>query len=257
MAEDIGQTKAGARAHQANAGSIAPIIVKKEKTRGRKKSSIEEQLERGKVASQIAPWHDDTTISAELAAIYLGMSLKQLADLRSKPKPSDEPRGVEGPLMVKIVDKGSVGQNQPVNYKLGDLRQYQAKNKSTTSFGAALNAGLLGWTTMQVPFFAKLEKREDRGRKVLHGNAWDASDPRREERFKELVEDKTRIVWLTPMEAAASRWDDLSKHKAFAKIGLALMKGEAMAVKAAIEGTEISTGVAESKTKAVPSRRRP
>lgn len=225
---------------ETGAGASRPLKAKKPKTGGRKKKSIEEQLAQARLASDIAALHDDTTISAELAAIYLGISLKQLGSLRSKPKAVDETRGVKGPEMIKIVDKGSVGMNQPVNYKLGTLRDYQKKNTVSTSFESALNAGLLGWATIQMPFFAEKEKREDRGRLLLLGNAWNLSDPNREERFKEAVEDKARIVWLTAMEAATSRWDDLARHKALAKIGLAMMKEEARAVKAALEGTEVA-----------------
>ena len=254
MAEYDGITKVAAHAPSAKPSSNASLLVKKAKTGGRKKASIEEQMAKGRIASEIASWNDDTTLSAELSAIYLGISLKQLGELRVKAKVSDGTRGVEGPKMIKIIDKGSVGQNQPVNYKLGALRIYQAKNTSTNSFDSALNAGLLGWATIQMPFFAQVEVREDRGRKVLLGNAWQLSSPGRERRFQELAEDKIRIVWLTPLEASASRWDDVSKHKAFAKIGLAMMKSEARAVNSAIEGTEISMAAAEGKPKKIAAK---
>jgi len=117
---------------------------KRLKTGGRKALSLDEQMARARVAAEIAAWPDDTTLSVNLAALYLGMSTKQLESLRKRTCKSDGSRGVDGPPMIKIFDKGAIGQNQPVNYKLGDLRQFQKDNMSTTSFDSAVNAGLAG-----------------------------------------------------------------------------------------------------------------
>ena len=93
---------------------------------------------------------------------------------------------------------------------------------------------------MRIPFFAELEKRSDRGRQILLGAAWDLVADNREERFKALVEKKIRLVMMTSAEAASSRWNDLAAHKKWLKPWLALLKVESRAVKAAMEGTEIS-----------------
>lgn len=234
MAIAKSNTKSGSVAAPANAPA------KKAKTGGRVIKSIEEKIADAIRRSTIAALHDDTTLDSELAALYLGMSEAKLGELRS---PLNKAKGSEaagGPPMIKVFDKGAVGQNQPVQYKLGVLREFQLKNTVSDSFAAAVGAGLAGWVTMRIPFFAELEKRSDRGRQILLGAAWDLVADNREERFKELVEKKIRLVMMSSAEAASSRWNDLTAHKKWSKPWLALLKDEARAVKAAMEGTEIS-----------------
>jgi len=133
-------------------------------------------MARARIASEIAGWHGDTTLSEEQAAIFLGVSVSTLEDWRSKPNDPDDPRGFEGPEMIKIIRKGAVGQNQRVHYKLGALRAFQARNTSTSSFDSALKAGLLGWTGTQMPFFATFESRNWQTCVVIRGNAWNMAD---------------------------------------------------------------------------------
>ena len=102
--------------------------AKRPKTGGRRKLSLEEEMVRARIASEIAGFHDDTTLNEEQAAIFLGVSVSTLEYWRSKPNDPDDPRGFEGPQMIKIIGKGAVGQNQRVHYKLGALRAFQAKN---------------------------------------------------------------------------------------------------------------------------------
>jgi hypothetical protein len=53
--------------------------------------------------------------------LYLGLSENELYELRHPPPAA---QGVEGPIFVKHIKRGAVGQNQPVLYFLGELRQY-------------------------------------------------------------------------------------------------------------------------------------
>lgn len=62
-----------------------------------------------------------------------------------------------GPPIIKIFDNGAKGRNQPVQCKLGDLREVQEKIKSRDNFAAAANAGLAGWCANRHPFFAEIE----------------------------------------------------------------------------------------------------
>ena len=209
--------------------------AKRPKTGGRRKSSLEEEMVRARIASEIAGFHDDTTLNEEQAAIFLGVSVSTLEYWRSKPNDPDDPRGFEGPQMIKIIGKGAVGQNQRVHYKLGALRAFQAKNTSTSSFDSALKAGLLGWTNMQMPFFAKFELRNRETRAVIFGNAWNMADSRRESLFFEWVQKKVELVSCTSREAVLCYWDDVGSHQAYAKIGASLWRDEVRAVKASIE----------------------
>ena len=70
------------------------------------RSSLEEEMVRARIASEIAGFHDDTTLNEEQAAIFLGVSVSTLEYWRSKPNDPDDPRGFEGPQMIKIIGTG-------------------------------------------------------------------------------------------------------------------------------------------------------
>ncbi len=233
----------------------AALPVKKQKTGGRVKKPLDQMMAEARIRNEIAGMNDDTTLPEELAAIYLCVSMTEMSELR---KPSKRPKAVAGGKdtaqtkqpprlkMIKSIREGAVGQNQKVMFKLVDLRDYQKSITVESSFEAAVKSGMYGFMTIHAPFFAQQEKRSDRGRTVLVGKAWDKTEPEWAARFKELYDGKLRAVWLTPAEAATSRWSSTSAHKAFAKPWLALLKDQAQAVKAALEATEISAVVKES-----------
>lgn len=229
--------------------------AKKQKTGGRVKKSLDQLMSEARIRNEIAGMNDDTTLPEELAAIYLGISVSELAEMRKPPKkvPKSSAASKAPPLprlkMLKPIREGAVGQNQKVLYKMGHLRAYQDSITVDSSFEAAVVSGLYGFMTIQAPFFAKLETRSDRGRVSLLGIAWDKADTRWGERFKALFDGKLRAVWMTPAEAASSRWANLADHKKFAKPMLAALKIEASAVRAALEATEIAMGAAEEPPK--------
>lgn len=245
--EGRGRKQPGAKSAEGPPTMPQGAKAKKPKTGGRKKSSLEEEMARARIASEIAGWPDDTTLNEDLSAIYLGVSVSLLEFGRAKPRDPDNPRGFEGPEMIKIIGKGAVGQNQRVHYKLGALRAYQAKNTSKSSFDSALKAGLLGWTTIQMPFFAKFELRNRQTCAVICGNAWNMTDPRRESLFFELVQEKIQLVSLTSRDAVLSYWDDVGSHQAYAKIGASLWRDEVKAVKAAIESADTLTSLPQTR----------
>ena len=245
--EGRGRKQPGAKSAEGPPTMPQGAKAKKPKTGGRKKSSLEEEMARARIASEIAGWPDDTTLNEDLSAIYLGVSVSLLELGRAKPKNPDNPRGFEGPEMIKIIGQGAVGQNQRVHYKLGALRAYQAKNTSKSSFDSALKAGLLGWTMIQMPFFAKFELRNRQTCAVIRGNAWNMADPRREGLFFELVQEKIQLVSLTSRDAVLSYWDDVGSHQAYAKIGASLWREEVKAVKAAIESADTLTSLPQTR----------
>ena len=91
------------------------------KSGGRRRRTEGELIERAQKRSDIASLHDETLLEAPLAALYLGLSENELYELRHPPPAA---QGVEGPIFVKHIKRGAVGQNQPVLYFLGELRQY-------------------------------------------------------------------------------------------------------------------------------------
>jgi hypothetical protein len=221
----------------------------------------------------LAALPDDTTFPAELAAFYLIMSMSQLREHRADKLPSEEDKQAarvekaaeaaakaagrtrkkadkpeeetpKGLRMIKIAEKGAIGSNQTVNFKLGDLRKFQNKHSGYSTFEAMVSsAGLLGFVSERLSFFAKLETRSPRSRPMLIAKGWDQADPKWEKRILDLYAGKSRPVWLTAAEAATSFWTKPSKHKKFVKPSLAEFKNQALAVKSAIEGSIISEGL--------------
>jgi hypothetical protein len=177
---------------------------------------------------------DTATLPAELAALYLCMSPAQLADLRKSKRP--EGRSGSPPSVIRPVE-GATGPKDALLYQLGTLRDYAKAHAAPSAFDTALNAGLAGWLSAKLPFFAELEPRVKRGKRVLIGGAWDRSDPLREQRFVELAKGRIRFASLTCAEAAGSLWADVASHTAFAEKGLALLRGETHAVEAALAAT--------------------
>lgn len=236
-----------------------PVPAKKQKTGGRVKKPLDQLMSEARIRNEIAGMHDDTTLPEELSAIYLCISVAELAEFRKVPKKANRAAaGSKGASavatpprlkMLKPIREGAVGQNQKVLYKLGHLRAYQESITVESSFDAAVVGGIYGFMTIQAPFFAKPATRSDRGRATLVGKAWDKADPHWGERFKALFDGKLRAVWMTPAEAASSRWAKLADHRKFAKPWLAVLKGEASAVRAALEATGIATVAAEAPLK--------
>lgn len=218
---------------------------KRPKTGGRpaKKSTLE-LIEEAKLRSELARLDDDTTLPAELAALYLCMSMSQLAIFHKEL--GCEGGRKDGPSIIKHIEKGAIGQNQPVYYKLGALRAWEKKNTASTSFEAMKNAGMLGWVTTQAPFFAKLPPAGRKSSLTILSCAWDADSPLREERFKALVEGSVGVEWMTMAQAASSRWSSLSEHKTFTQPWLRILRNESEHAAAALDATEIGMGVGES-----------
>lgn len=178
---------------------------------------------------------DSATVSAELAALYLCMPPAQLADLRKSKRPDG--RAGNSASVIRPVEGGAAGAHQPVRYQLGALRDFAKANAAPSAFDTASNAGMQGWASAKLPFFAELEPRVKRGRRVIIGGAWDRADPLREKRFMDLAQGRIRFTSLTCFEAATSLWADTASHAALADKGLALLRSETQAIEAALSDT--------------------
>ena len=179
---------------------------------------------------------DDALFPAEIAALYLRMPPSDFADLQ-KPKRTDGRTGAGGPGLAKF-DKTSKAPSHPATFKRSTLREMGKFPISSAADEALAKAGLVGWATTKLPFFAELEPRVKRGRRVLIGNAWDLSSPHRESRFADLLTGRIRFTWVTSSEAAASLWSDEGSHRAFAARGLALLEAESRAIEASVVATQ-------------------
>lgn len=195
-------------------------------------SVLEEKMAKARMRAEIASWNDDTTLEADLACVYLGMSPTKLEELRATDG--------QGPKILKYPDKNAKGRNQPVLYKLGELRDYQRRCSSSGSFDAAKKAyGMTGFMTTLNPFFAKPEPK---GRFFVLGDAWDEDDDEGAELLKRAAGGELSVVWLSPADAAVATWQNPAKHKELAEAWLRTLSEESGAVRAALERTELFAG---------------
>ncbi len=148
-----------------------------------------------------------------------------------------EGRPGNAPSVIKPVEGGAAGPKDPVLYQLGTLREFAKAHAAPSAFATASNTGMLGWVSAKLPFFAELEPRIKRGKRVLIGGAWDRADPLREKRFVDLAKGRIRFTSLTCSEAAASLWADVASHSALAEKGLALLRSETQAIEASLAAT--------------------
>lgn len=259
-----------------SSGEAAPA-AKRVKTGGRPApKSLDEKIEDAVRRGKLAALPDDTTVDSELAAFYLIMSMSQLREYRAEELPSeedkkaarlekaaeaaakaagrprkkpDEPEDAKpkGLRMIKLAQKGAVGSNQPVTYKMGDLREFQRRHSGYGTFEARLaSAGLLGFVSEPLPFFAA-PKPDRKGRPILQCKGWGLDLAGREKLAAKAVAGEARCVWLNPAQALHALWSSESEHKKFAKPWIAMLKEEIGAAKAAIDRTAINAVASEGK----------
>ncbi|EKQ7275521.1 hypothetical protein L1R96_13070 [Klebsiella pneumoniae] len=150
---------------------------------------------------------DDTTLNAELASIYLGVSPKTLARYR---------QNGGGPEYIQYQAEDSKARNQRVNYLLGDLRVWRNSHKVKNSMEAAQVRGLafnsLIDFTIQQPFWHIDNDIDSGNRNKILSHALRTPD----ERFKlYLKEEHVNIVWISIEEALSWDWTDLSERQVF------------------------------------------
>jgi len=178
----------------------------RKKTGGRVRLTLEQKLELAAQRSKIAAFHDDTTLEPELAALYLGISEKKLEELRRASKNSRDHIFGRIPF-YKIFDHDALGQNQPIQYKLGDLRYFHREIRVTNSHEAAVNAGLASWVFVKRPYFIRIET--DGSRSIID-DAWNISsrlDSEREQNLLDYIAGKIEIKFYTPAQAGLQLWN--------------------------------------------------
>ncbi|MCH9328964.1 hypothetical protein MMP96_10260 [Enterobacter hormaechei] len=150
---------------------------------------------------------DDTTLNAELAAIYLGVSPKTLARYR---------QNGGGPEYIQYQEENSKARNQRINYLLKDLKIWRDAHKVKNSMEAAQVRGLafnslIDFTIPQPFWHIDNELDSDNKNKIL---SHALRTP--EERFKIYLEEKhIKIVWISVEEALLLDWTDLTERQVF------------------------------------------
>lgn len=90
-------------------------------------------LDHIQIVREISSLPDDATVSAELAALFLGTSPKTLARLR---------QSNDGPPYTQYPQAGSKARNQIVNYIMRNLREWRNKQIVTSTMDAAVRRGM-------------------------------------------------------------------------------------------------------------------
>ena len=184
---------------------------KRLKTGGRASMTIDQQIILAAHRSKISELNDDVTLESPLAALFLGISVKKLEELR-RPIKTSEFGAIPRLPFLKIFAAGAIGQNQPILYKLGDLRTFQNSIRVTDSHQAAVGAGLALWLNTKHPFFVK---KSNAGELFILGNAWDMHVPDREKLFLELVTGRISIKSMKLTVAAIGPWQSYTDQSNF------------------------------------------
>ena len=215
--------------------------AKRQKTGGRVRLPVAQRIDLAVQRSQIAALSDDTTLESELAALYLAVSEKKLEELRKPPSGRRSDLDQRPRLtFLKIFDEGAVGRNQPVLYKLGDLREFQRSIRATNTFQAAVNAGLAAWVRVKHPFFVQ---KTNAGNTVILADAWDLNISIRDELFGAFFRREIALKWMSPANAALAIWKDPQAHYCFVKNGEGYWMRLEIAMKSAVERSRRSDPV--------------
>ena len=143
-----------------------------------------------KIVNAIANMADDATISAGIAAVFLGISEKTLARLR---------QNGDGPLYIQYPASGSTARNQKVNYRMRDLREWQYRHIVRSTMDAAVMRGLAFMRVNDLlipqPFWSV-------GSEIIN-HAFCVS---LEDFITHLYKPETDIVWVRWSKALSEQW---------------------------------------------------
>lgn len=150
---------------------------------------------------------DDTTLNVDLAALYLGISVKTLARYR---------QNGGGPEYIQYQEENSKARNQRINYLLKDLKVWRDAHKVKNTMEAAQVRGLafnsLIDFTLPQPFWHVGNSDELHNRNKILSHALRTP----EERFKlYLKEDRVKISWISIEEALSMKWTDFNERQVF------------------------------------------
>lgn len=150
---------------------------------------------------------DDTTLNVDLAALYLGISVKTLARYR---------QNGGGPEYIQYQAEDSKARNQRVNYLLGDLRVWRNSHKVKNSMEAAQVRGLafnsLSDFTIPQPFWHIDKDINSNNRNKILSHVLITP----EDKFKiYLAEKHVNIIWMSIEEALILEWTDLNERQVF------------------------------------------
>lgn len=175
-------------------------------------SVIETLRELSEVWSLFSDMPDDTTLSVDLAALYLGISAKSLARYR---------QNGGGPHYIQYQAEDSKARNQRVNYLLKDLRSWRDSHRVSSTMHAAQVRGLaftcLSDFTEPQPFWCITNGNGSASKIISHALTLPDDD------FKQiLLEPNAEVVWISVEKALFMEWDSKNGrtiwHLAFSSV---------------------------------------
>lgn len=139
---------------------------------------------------------EEATLNTELAALYLGISMKTLARYR---------QNGEGPPYIQYHSEDSKARNQKVNYVLGDLRVWRDKHKINNTMHAAQVRGLTFSTLSDFcephPFWIISDAKHSENKILAHALTVQDVDFR-----KYLLDPNASVIWHSVEEALLKEW---------------------------------------------------
>ncbi|HHT8827091.1 TPA: hypothetical protein ACT48M_002509 [Yersinia enterocolitica] len=148
---------------------------------------------------------DDTTLSVDLAALYLGISVKTLARYR---------QNGGGPEYIQYQSDESKARNQRVNYLLKDLRLWRDNHKIKNTMHAAQVRGLAFKSLLDFcepqPFWQVSDKSNSTAQSKILSHALTIPD---DDFKKNLLEPNAGVVWLSIEEALFNEWQTADERQ--------------------------------------------
>ncbi|MDQ0020109.1 hypothetical protein [[Curtobacterium] plantarum] len=188
-------------------------------------SAIETLREMSEVWNLFGDMPDDATVGVELAALYLGVSVKTLARYR---------QNGDGPPYVQYQSSDSKARNQRVNYLLGDLRAWRNGHRVKSTMQAAQVRGLtftmLSDLTCPQPFWKA-------GSKGLIDHALRVTD----EAFKGYLKNHDcELIWISVEKAMLEEWTSSEERNNWHSVYIEILNEMIMSSVALQEKHELS-----------------
>lgn len=174
-------------------------------------SVVETLRELSEVWKLFGDMPDDTTLSVDLAALYLGISAKSLARYR---------QNGGGPQYIQYQTEDSKARNQRVNYLLKDLRSWRDNHKISNTMHAAQVRGL-AFTCLSdfiepQPFWRITTGSTSK----IISHALTLTD----EEFKELLlKPYAGVIWISIENALFQRWENKDERTIWHKVFISVL----------------------------------
>ncbi|WP_367143695.1 hypothetical protein [Pantoea stewartii] len=154
-------------------------------------SAINTLREMSEVWNLFGDMPDDATLGVDLAALYLGISVKTLARYR---------QNGDGSPYVQYQSSDSKARNQRVNYLLGDLRAWRNGHRVKSTMQAAQVRGLTFTSISDLICPQPFWKADDRG---FIEHAFRVTD----EDFKTYLNNLSHeLIWISLEQALLETW---------------------------------------------------